>query len=249
MRASRKFVSTLFLVMVAVVCFARPAAAAVFTDPLSSGLDSNYWVAESNQPLYTIGTGDAAVRLSKPQGGNYGFQYLMIDFTQELHGNFDVSIQFKNALIDRVDGRPGNQVQLGAWFGGSYMYVVRSDEWLWSGANIGDNYHAYEGQTEHAGTLRGITSTTDNFGTMRITRVGSVVTGYYDGIQLYSASYNAESATVAFMLQNNGTTDATSVDFYNFSVTADQIVPEPATLSLLLLGGLTMLRRRRDRRR
>jgi hypothetical protein len=67
---------------------------------------------------------------------------------------------------------------------------------------------------------------------MRITRVGSLVTGYVNGDEVYSRTYDTEPAFFRLALQNNGTKDATSVTFDDFYLAANEIEPVIGDINL-----------------
>ncbi|MCK4775180.1 MAG: T9SS type A sorting domain-containing protein [Candidatus Krumholzibacteria bacterium] len=207
-----------------VILFFRPVFAINHFYGFSTGIDTTTWEVMFDTSLYTVDDSQGDIHVSKPVGGTHSLQMLHVRFRPIVVGDFDVSVDFRNAQIDRVDGRPGNQIQLNATFGGQSFDVVRSDE-IWAG----HNYHVWE---DPPGEWRGEQPDTMTSGTLRILRIGSVVAGYYRGVIVYMADYNAEDVTfLSFSLQNNGTTDATSVVFDNFRITADALVyPSPLSV-------------------
>jgi hypothetical protein len=212
------------VVVVFVVLFFRPVFAVNHFYGFSTGIDTTIWEVMFDTSLYTVDDAQGDIRVSKPVGGTYSLQMLHVRFRPIVVGDFDVSVDFRDAQIDRVDGRPGNQIQLNTTFGGQSFQVVRSDE-IWAG----HNYHVWEDPPEE---WRGEQPETSTSGTLRILRTGSVVVGYYGGVIIYAAEHNAEDVTfLSFSLQNNGTTDATSVIFDNFRITADALVyPTPSSV-------------------
>lgn len=220
------------------------AGAVVFTDAFTSGINGAHWNVISNQPLYTVNDSYGDIRFSRPGGGSQGFQYIGLDFLHDVSGNFDVSIRFRDASINRVNGTPGNQIQLNAIFGSQLFAVVRGDE---VGSN--DNVHVYRDPPQ---SVHGTQSTTATSGLLRITRTGTTVRGYFNSTQLYVATLNSNDVSRIWLsLQNNGTNDPTSVTFDDFSLTGDGItgIPEPSTWMILVSGlaifGASWHRRRR----
>jgi M6 family metalloprotease-like protein len=194
--------------------------AASFGDDFTSGLEPSAWTVLSNTPLYAIDVSQGDVRFSKPAGGQYALQIVGAAWRPRLRGDFDVQIEYRDASIERADGVPGNQVQLNMEFGPQVLSVVRSDEWRY-----GHNAHVWiSPPSEWRGTL----ATRATSGILRITRVGLHVRAYFNDTLLFEGDYNAEEANLSFTLQNNGTLDATSVAFDNFSVDADEIIYPPA---------------------
>jgi hypothetical protein len=169
--------------------------------------------------LYNVDDTHGHVYISKPIGGTQTLQMLHVRFRPVVSGDFDVSVDFWDAEIDRVSGRPGNQVQLNATFGGQTLSVVRSDE-----VYAGHNHHVWEDPPQ---VWWGEQPDTTSRGTFRIMRSGTTVSCYYRGVLVHSGDYNAEDVTfLSFSLQNNGTTDATQVRFDDFRITADALYLE-----------------------
>jgi hypothetical protein len=196
----------------AVQAGAGAAAGNTFKDDFARGIVPATWKTTNTSHLYRV-TGDGAVRFSTPGGGPGGFQWVGLQLKRRISGDFDVSVRYSNASIKRVNGSPGNQVQLNAVFGKQIFCVVRSDE-----AGPGSNYHVW------TGSFDGARKTSARSGMLRIVRVGSTVSGYAGGVRLYQRTFNAGPVTqLWFSLQNNGTTDAISVTFDDFSITADKL--------------------------
>ncbi len=203
-----------FLPCLGVLLLAAAAAAGTYTDDFSGGIDPAYWEVGTNQPLYQIDGSGGEVRISKPVGGDYSFQYGGLDFRGELQGDFDVSVSYRDAQIDRVQGAPGNQVQLNLGLNSYVLCVVRSDEAGW-----GHNHHVW---VNPPGGWQGTAADVSTAGTMRVRRTGAHFEAFIHGERIWEADLNDSPVTyLAIVLQNNGTIDATSVVFDDFSVTAD----------------------------
>jgi len=202
------------------VLLGAPALSATFFADFLAGIEASFWEVDSNQPLYTLDDSQGDIRLAKPVGGDHSFQRIHIRFRGEFYGDFDVSVDFRDAFVDRVDGRPGNQVQLNTNLGGLEFDVVHSDE-----INIGRNHHVW---IDPPGEWYGAQSTSETSGKLRITRIGLAVRGYINDDLLYTVVFPTVLPVtfLSFSLQNNGTTDSTSVTFDNFQITADEIIPE-----------------------
>jgi hypothetical protein len=197
----------------------RPAT---FADDFAEGARDTYWTRWTNQPLYEIDDSNGEVRFSKPVGGSYSFQAVALRFNWLAGGDFDVQVDFRDASITRVDGSPGNQVQLNVACEGEGFIVVRSDE-----VGSGQNVHVWRSPPN---LWYGAQATSETSGTLRITRVGGTASGYYNGGLLWSGNFPASPVQLSFPLQNNGTKDATSVVFDNFQITADYFVPRPVVI-------------------
>ena len=189
------------------------ARAASFADDFAGGLDRFYWRVETNQPLYTVDDTGGQVRLAKPTGGGTGFQYIQLRYRGILEGDFDVSVAFREAQITRINGVPGNQVQLNAIFGGVTLCVVRSDEVGW-----GQNRHVW--LSPPSAWFGGLADASTQ-GTLRLRRAGVHVEAYLGASLIWAGDLNAQPVTtLALALQNNGTSDATSVVFDDFQLSA-----------------------------
>lgn len=124
-------------------------------------------------------------------------------------------------------------MQLNSVFGAQAFLVVRSDE-----VHAGNTVHVF---SNPPGQWLGTVGDASTHGTLRIKRTGAVVTGYYNGIPLASGTYNTNAATLWFSLQNNGTSDATSVAFSDFAITADQLVAVPPKLGIGTVNGAAVV--------
>jgi hypothetical protein len=200
-----------------------------WSDDFSAGLNPDIWEVNSNQPLYSLVATQGELRVSKPYDGRSDFQFIDVAFARQIEGDFEAQVDFRDAQTTRVNGSPGNQVQLNAVMGGVAFCVVRSDE-----AGPGNNAHIWRSPP---GAWFGERPSTVANGTFRIQRIGSTVSGYLDDVLIYSSVCNASTVThLSFPLQNNGTSDATAVSFDNFRLKARRLVPVPPRLSLSVVG-------------
>lgn len=199
-----------------------------YQDDFRGGIHNGYWQTITNCGLYEVDDSNDNVRFSKDYGGDYSLQIIELDFPWEVRGDFDVSVDFYDAMIDRIDGSPGNQIQLNTMFGSQVFCVVRSQE-----VDILQGLHNHHVWTHPPGNVHGEQPNAATSGTLRIVRTGSVVTGYFDDTQIWSGDYSSSPVTKLWCsLHNNGTKDATSVTFDNFHLTADEIVITFCTLSI-----------------
>jgi hypothetical protein len=218
------------LVPVALIwTFCVEVGAATFADDFAEGARDAFWTRWTNQPLYEIDDSNGEVRFSKPVGGSYSFQAVALRFNWLAGGDFDVQVDFRDASITRVDGSPGNQVQLNVACEGEGFIVVRSDE-----LGFGHNCHVWRDPPR---VWYGTQTTAATSGTLRITRVGDTASGYYNDGLLWSGNFPTGPVQLSFPLQNNGTKDATSVVFDNFQVTADYFVPQPVVIESISKSG------------
>ena len=93
-------------------------------------------------------------------------------------------------------------------------------------------------------------------GTLRITRQGNTFRGYYwqsdHWVQLGSVGLFMTPAVAAFEANNfysyypgSSQEPAFELHWDNFYAEAEAVVPEPAAMALLVLGGMALIRRRR----
>jgi hypothetical protein len=178
-----------------------------------------------------VATNGGDVVFSKPAGSvNSTIQYATLASLVAARGDFSVQLDFTNASITEVSGSVGNQIQLNTRFGGQDFLAVRSDE----GGLGGQNAHVFPSPPGTVGM--GSIGWSTSFGTLRVVRTGSQVSGYIGSTLLYQNNYNTNDATFSFVLQNNHTSDAVTCGFLNFQLTADQIMPLPLRLSASLSG-------------
>lgn len=199
------------------VLWAATASAASYSDDFSGGINPVYWGVWSNEARYSMTVTNNELRFARAQGGNYDLNGIYADFLWEAHGNFEARVEFRNASITRLDGTPGNQIQLNSWFGSQGFCVVRSDE-----TSLSQNAHVW---VDPPGALYGTRNWTLTNGVMRITRTNNHLRAYIDTTLLYEANYNTEPAAFNFCLQNNRTRDPISVIYDNFSIAAEGLEP------------------------
>lgn len=248
----------------ATLALSTPTVAATFTDDFSSGLNSTYWsVTQTTPGLYNVNASGGQVALSRTvHAPTVGAQNVFVRLNLgavggNIAGDFDTEIQFNNAVL-------GNglwdQAEFHAEFAnGSYFFDVHDN------SNFYVNNHVwYNSSGPFAGAVGGgYHNDPTTGGAFRITRVGSLVSGWYDSTPdplwtgstlLFSTNNAAALSGVSFMLQNNLTNDMISVNIDNFKLTAASVaapIPEPETYAMLL-SGLSMLAvvaRRRQRNR
>ena len=216
--------SMILIPLLLLVFYFLPSFGDTFTDNFDTGVDTTtYWKLQSNDTLYSMDDTQGGVRFSRSAGGEHVLNTIHLIFRPIVQGDFDVTVDFSNAYINRINGSPGNQVQLNSTFGGQVFSVVRSDEASFPG---GHNYHVWIAPPYQ---WQGAQANTDTSGTLRITRVGSTVAGFFNTNLIYLDLFNSSDVMhLSFSLQNNGTTDSTSVIFDNFNLTADSILFSPA---------------------
>ncbi len=207
-----RFWMLMFLIMAALVmtgAFTRQTEAATFIDNFSSGINTDHWTVTNG--LYTIDDTQGDIRISKGVGGTGApGEWARIEFKHTVYGDFDVSVEYSGAVL----GGCQNQVQLNLTFGGQHV-CNRRENWC------GSRYSVW---LDPPASTVGATGTSDTSGILRVTRVGTTVTFYANATQIYQANFNNLPVTyLSLSLQNNGTSDAISVIFDNFSLTADSI--------------------------
>jgi len=199
-----------------------------FSDDFFAGLSTTYWnVSQTTVGLYAVDATNGHLQLRKTSTPNPGgFQNVAIVLNLPAlagtnTGDFSTQVDFTNAI---VPGPGLDQVELHTYFqDGSIFFTVYDNS---SGVNV----HVWNGG------LIGITPVTGNSGTFQISRIGSTLTGYYNGAPIHSETKSSPLVRIEFALQNNsGSDDSTSVTFDNFSLTAAFVAPR---LSLSSLGGM-----------
>lgn len=234
--------------LVAALLNASVATANTFTDDFSSGLRQTFWsVTLTTANLYSVSTNAGNVHLAKSVlNSPGGFQAVNVNLLLpalggNVSGDFSVQVDFSGASIA---GSNVNQVQLNTVFGGVTYFGDVFDN-----TNNTLNAHVFT-----ANQVRGQQNTGNiSSGTLRIARASGVVTGYFNGSALFQTSISTPLSNVWLSLQNNGTNNAISTNFDNFSLTAASVpapVPEPEAW-LMFGAGLTAvaaIARRRTRK-
>lgn len=224
-RTNKAFRHVCNLISLLTIILADRTAAAVFTDDFSGGLNGSYWQIDQNQPLYSVSTTQGGVTISKPLTSSTAYQYAKLTPKLTASGDFDVQVDFTNALLTTTGGGVGNQTELACYFGGRTYYVVRSCE---SGNQI---VYAWINSVSPPGGTFGMQGWEATSGTMRIARTNFVISFWIDSTLLYQQNCDRSSATFAMFLINNGTKDATSVTFDAFRLAATSITFPPLLLS------------------
>jgi hypothetical protein len=160
-----------------------------------------------------------AVRVRKPLDPTHtGEQAVWIEFAHPVVGNFLAEIQYSGAAITRHSGTPGNDVSLRARFTGQDYQVRLASE----NVTPAESYYAW---ADPPGFAYGRAATNVTAGTLRIVRQSILVSFIADDATLFSAIVTGDTLqSIAFGLENHGTTDSTAVTFDDFSLTADQIL-------------------------
>jgi hypothetical protein len=212
--------------------------AGTFSDDFSTGLNSTYWsYSESTVGLYSVNAagGNVALALPNPAVNPGGLQGVSIVLNLaalggSVSGDFSAQIDFANAVI----GPNNDQVSLDPIFADNFIFDDVYD------LSFGRNVHVW------TGAVLGAVTETATSGTFVISRTGSTIVGSFDGTPILTLSDSSALTSISFGLDNqpNAANDSPSVVFDNFSFTATS-VPEPAMMSLLAIGGLACVFRRR----
>ncbi len=206
------------LVLLVTTAFALQTEAAVYRDDFSGGINSSHWTVNSG--IFTVDDSLGSIHISKSFGGSGApSEWARIHFNHALYGNFEISVDYRDANLSGCQ----NQIQLNLVFGGQYA-ANRRENWCES---------RYSVWLDPPQSTVGATGTSDTAGTLRITRTGSTVRFYANNTMIYEGVFNNSPVTDLWLsLQNNGSADAISVTFDNFSVVADSIegicVPPPS---------------------
>jgi hypothetical protein len=200
----------------------------VFSDGFLDGIQTNFWnVSQTTAGLYSLEIANGLLQLAKiPALGNPGgSQNVAVNLDLSAIGgpitnSFSAQITFTNAVIPG----PGlDQIQLNLGFQDNSVFDDVYDN------SSGTNVHVWNG------SANGQTALTNTSGTFRISRAGSTVTGYFNDQPLFSESNTSPVTAVSFVLQNNdGSDDATVVDYDNFSLTGTSIKTQPVPTGSLV---------------
>jgi hypothetical protein len=61
-----------------------------FTDSLTEGINSTYWIVRTNTALFTVNAAGGGIVISKPSGSVSDFQAALLASLLVAQGNFDV---------------------------------------------------------------------------------------------------------------------------------------------------------------
>jgi hypothetical protein len=202
----------------------------MLADDFSTGSNAPSWRSqELFTPYFAARTG-GAFAVSKPDGGTGGStDWATYHSAGTAVGDFDVKVDYRDAVLTTGTGGWGNQVQLNCWIGDIVFCIVRGNEPSLGGQNA----HIWS-----AGNY-GVVAVTNLSGTLRIIRTGNIIKGYHDDRFLWQRECPTTPATFAVSLQNNGTTDPISVKFDNFVLSAQQVMlAQPVFTSARMTGGM-----------
>jgi len=239
-----------------VVVLAGAAMGDTVTDGFDAGISADLWTVVQTHPLWTVSAPDAEGRLEihKPADTDYatGAQHIKAGVSSRflLQGDFTVSVAF--TLLDLPPAGLGyNETILGVRIPNAdalfqcLHFVINSDRYA-------------EGWGTHPTDVPvGQVADMTDQGRYEIRRDGQTVSAWIDrgsgSVLLGSKSDPAYLGLAkvellgAQIVRPTGYRSFSALDvrYDDFHATADVIVPEPAALSLLALGGIVALRRRR----
>jgi hypothetical protein len=235
--------------------FSMTADADTFTDNFNDGVSSIRWqVFKTNASgvPWTVTGPDAEGRMeiSKAQDNDASQVAITggVASRFSLDGDFSVSVDFSLPYFPFGNNSGWNDAVLACLFdGGNYFSTFRIS------ASWGEQFAGCSASGV-GGFGQGPDSTIE--GRLEMTRSGSTVSGWIDngsGMMLlgsqtssrFLGSVTVELYGAQYASGNERPTNALDIRFDNLVVTADHITPEPATLSVLALAGLSLLRRRR----
>lgn len=234
------------------------------SDDFTAGLSSSLWGEYVNPGSYdpwsvSVPEGTGYLRISKPADPgqlNASLNRGVVSNFQLL-GDYTVTVDFDLATFPHPgDGYNEGLLGVQAVSQSSWFAVLKFS--IDSGSSSYREY--FEGYSVPPSTPFGATEDNSRTGTFKIQRVGTQVSAFVDhgdGMELLgSVTGSAFSGPVrVYMLGSQVVRGATGerpfceldVRFDNFQATADQVVPEPATATLLVLGSgaFALFRRRR----
>jgi hypothetical protein len=245
--------------ILALASFCLPAGAAMITDNFNSGASSSLWdIMQTNVAgaSWTIQNPDSAGRFQVSKSADTASEIgveaaIWSRFT--LDGDFTASVDFNLLTFPLVDTQGWNI---------AVISLFSSDERFFCSMRISDSGSQQAEGFKTIGSPDGQILTniadTSTAGTLGVTRIGQTLSAWIDRgsgrvpLGSYSASdtlgpmkvriYAAQVTHYASLIRPHTALD---VAFDNFTATAETIVPEPITLLSLILGGLTLIGKRR----
>ena len=191
------------------------ARGVTFSENFSAGLDPNLFsVTQTTDGLFSLNATQGVVHLAKVAGSPGGLQDIdvVLDMQAALGGSsvtgdFSVQINFANAVI----GPSVDQVELHTHYADGTIFFDVYD------TSSGVNVHVWNGVNVNNPMPVSVTG-----GTFKISRIGSTVTGTFNGATIYSQEISAALTGIDFVLQlQPGSDDYPAVDFDNLSVTTN----------------------------
>ena len=156
-----------------VLTLPKPAHAATFTDDFSTGLDTSCWsVLQQTTSFFSADASQGNVQLLKASAHNPGGAqgaYVYLNFTPfggRITNDFSTQVDFTNAV---VPGPGLDQVELHTVYQDGSIYYAVYDR------SSGYNAHVWDG-----GSVLGVISAPQNYGTFRIARTNGIVTAYFN---------------------------------------------------------------------
>jgi hypothetical protein len=193
-----------------------------FDDDFSDGLRTNDWtILQTTSGFYEVNTSGGDIQLTKVETNPGDFEAVGVQWNMAsavggpVAGDFECSVDFSQAALPGS----GDQTSLEIYFDDGSLFEVGANGntiGTWSGTPPSPcNVLTYcvGGTTAANGSVAAQTG-----GTLRITRVGSTVSGYLDDTLVYARSFTSGPVTgVGFVLQQDSfTNDAISVQYDNF---------------------------------
>src|SRR5580658_2412785 len=157
----------------------QPVRAGTFSDSLTNGIDSNLWtiIQYPNPSTYFDSNGATGETFQTNSGNSNSIESIGLSLNLAalggvVTGDFTTQVNFQGADIN---GGGLDQVELHATFGNGDIFFDSLTQQGSSG-----NVHVWTGQQQ------GSINTSPTSGTFAITRVGSELSGYFDGTLIFS---------------------------------------------------------------
>jgi len=197
---------------------AATLAAVEYQDDFADGIDPEHWTVVSNDHGFTCDDTGGDVFISHPEDGlGWGDGgYMQLCYAYDLVGDFDVSIDFFDATLECRD-RGWNGVGLLVGFGHQFIGLGRNTE------EVGG--HVVGVWADPPAVWYSMPETATS-GRLRVSRVGSMVTAYFDETVVHQQWSNLEQVTnLCVNVEHSHSIDSVSAHLDDFSLVADKTAP------------------------
>lgn len=188
------------------------ASAGTFSDNFSQGVRARYWkITQTTPGQYVWSDAGGIIHFSRPAPNNPGglqniaLELMLDSISGSVAGDFSCQVDISNTNIML----PGlNQIELHTIFRSGATFFNVYDN------NGGRNYHVWDG------SVRARTYTPLTAGTLKVERVGTTLSAYFNTTMFHSVTNFSPLTRIRFVLQNHfGSNGLISGDYDNFAFT------------------------------